>query len=61
MMSFRERFHTAKVSGEGRCKSPGGHCWDYYPGTLSSMSRHCNSFENRVPVDFSIQSSSELL
>ena len=24
----------------------------YYSGTLSSLSSHCNSFKDRVPVDF---------
>ena len=36
-----------------------GHCWDYYPVSLSFLSSHCNSFEDRVPVDF-IWSSDEL-
>ena len=31
--------------------SPGGHCWDYCPGTLSPQSDHCNyPFFNRVAV-----------
>ena len=32
-------------------KLPGGNYWNYYPDTLSSLSSHCNSFEDRVPVD----------
>ena len=42
--------------------SPSGHYWDYYPGSFSSLSSHCNSFEDRVPVDSSMgtQSSNEL-
>ena len=24
---------------------PGGHCWDYHPGTLSSFSSHCSSMD----------------
>ena len=28
---------------------PGGHCWDCYPGTHSSLSSHCK-FENWVPI-----------
>ena len=32
--------------------TPGGHCWGYYLGTLSSLSSHCSSFEDRVPVNF---------
>ena len=30
---------------------PGGHCWDYYPGTLS-RSNHSDSLGDLVPVDF---------
>ena len=30
--------------------STGGHCWDYYLGTLSSSSKHCNSFNSLAPV-----------
>ena len=32
--------------------SPASHYWDYYPGALSFESSHCNSFEDRAPVDF---------
>ena len=28
---------------------PGGQYKNYYPGTHSSLSNHCNSFEDRVP------------
>ena len=28
--------------------SPSGHCWDYYPGALSSWSSRCISFEDRI-------------
>ena len=31
---------------------PGGHCWDCYLGTRSSLSSHCNSYEDRVSVEF---------
>ena len=31
--------------------SPSDHCWDYYPGTLSSSSSYCNIFEDCIPVD----------
>ena len=27
-----------------------GHCWGYYPGTLSSLPSLCNSIEDWVPV-----------
>ena len=30
--------------------SPGDHCWDYCPGTLSSKSSNCKSFEDWVPT-----------
>ena len=32
--------------------SPGGHCWNYHPGTLSSLWDHWNSIEDGIPVDF---------
>ena len=32
--------------------SPGGHLCCYYPGTLSTSSSDCNSFVDRVPVDW---------
>ena len=31
--------------------SPGGHCWNYCPDTLSSWSSHFKSFEDRVIVN----------
>ena len=31
--------------------SPGVHCQDQYPGTLSPLACHCNSFENRITLD----------
>ena len=34
-----------------RATSPGGHCWGCYPGALSSMSDHCDSPGDRVPID----------
>ena len=35
----------------GVCLSPGGHCWSYYPGSLSSLSGDYSSFEDWVLVD----------
>ena len=32
--------------------SLGGHCWGYSPYIHSSLSNHCNSFEDQVPADF---------
>ena len=34
-----------------RATSHGGHCWGCYPGALSSMSDHCDSPGDRVPID----------
>ena len=40
-----------------RAFHPGGHYWDYYPGTLcwsqvaDFNSSHCNSFEDLPPID----------
>ena len=31
--------------------SPSGHCWNHRPGTPSILSSHCNSLQERVPVD----------
>ena len=31
-----------------RTYNPGGHNWDYYPGTRSPESSHCDSFEDRA-------------
>ena len=32
--------------------SLGGHCWGYSSYIHSSLSNHCNSFEDQVPADF---------
>ena len=31
--------------------SCGGYCWNYSPGTLLSLSSHCNLLEDGVPLD----------
>ena len=31
--------------------STGSHCWDYHPGTISSKSSLCDSFEDWAPID----------
>ena len=31
---------------------PCSYCWHYYTGTLSSLWSHCDSVEDRIPVDF---------
>ena len=33
-----------------RAYHPGGHYWNHSPGILSSMSNHCSSFAEQVPV-----------
>ena len=33
------------------CMPPGGHCWDYRSATFASLWRHCNSYEDWLPID----------
>ena len=43
---------TNIFSYENKECHPGVHYWDYHPGGQSSMSSHCNSFEERAAINF---------
>ena len=43
--------HLHSIFSPNRACHPGSHCWNYYHGAQSFKSSHCNSFEDRVPVD----------
>ena len=36
-------------------QDPGSYCWYYSPVTFSSLSSHCNPFEDWVPIDEGFQ------
>ena len=51
-MCTRCTMHIVQPHNDNVECHPGGHCWDYCPGALYFKSSHCNSIEDRTPIDF---------